>query len=440
MTAKKSKNQNTFGEVISVETNIIQRKDDVYLKFNCNVKIVDMIMGSGKTTSAINYINQADPSEKFLFITPYLDEVDRIKKSCPFKNFKEPKEMGTKLNGIKYLIGQGDNIVSTHALFQRFDNEVIDMCRAQNYTLIMDEVTDVVERYDISKEDFKILQDNFVDIDEETGLLRWRNPDDDYYGKFSEEKRLCELNCLAYYSGSVMMWLFPIEAFNAFKNIYILTYMFNSQIQRYYYDYYKLPYTYIYVAGDDISNYHFTSDESEKQHNNYNFKNLIHILEDEKMNLIGDREYDLSKNWYIRNKDNIVMKQLKNNLENYFRNKRKSKTKENLWTTFVDFKSQLSSKGYGRAFISINMRASNKYRDRTSIAYPVNRYINTGVKNFFIKHDVQTDEDGFALSEMLQFIWRSAIRDGQEIWIYIPSIRMRNLLKQWINENSIENK
>ena len=57
MTAKKLKNQNTFGEVKIVGTNIIQRKDDVYLKFNCNVKIVDMIMGSGKTTSAINYIN-----------------------------------------------------------------------------------------------------------------------------------------------------------------------------------------------------------------------------------------------------------------------------------------------------------------------------------------------------------------------------------------------
>ena len=37
---------------------------------------------------------------------------------------------------------------------------------------------------------------------------------------------------------------------------------------------------------------------------------------------------------------------------------------------------------------------------------------------------------------MLQFIWRSAIRDGKEIWVYIPSIRMRNLLKQWIKQNS----
>ena len=71
-----------------------------------------------------------------------------------------------------------------------------------------------------------------------------------------------------------------------------------------------------------------------------------------------------------------------------------------------------------------------------SSGFLLNRYINTGVKNFFIKHNVQTDEDGFALSEMLQFIWRSAIRDGKEIWVYIPSIRMRNLLKQWIKQNS----
>ena len=406
------------------------------MNFNCNVKIVDMIMGSGKTSSAINYINKSLEDEKFLFITPYLDEVSRIKESCPDKHFKEPKEIGTKLNGLKYLINNGENIVSTHALFQRFDNEIIDMCRIQNYTLIMDEVTDVIEKYDISKEDFKILQENFADIDEDSGLLRWKNPNDDYYGKFSEEKRLCELNCLAYYSGSVMMWLFPIEAFNAFNNIFILTYMFDAQVQRYYYDYYKLPYSYIYVTGNNVSNYHFTENINEQQIIEYNFKDLIHILEDKKMNNIGDRKYDLSKSWYLRNKNNIAIKQLKNNLVNFFLNKRNSKSSENLWTTFADFKKILSGKGYGRAFVPINMRASNKYRERTSIAYPVNRYINTGVKNFFIKHGVEIDEDGFATSEMLQFIWRSAIRDGKEIWIYIPSVRMRTLLKKWIEENS----
>lgn len=432
------------GSGICAQSNIIWRiyrytnkkRRDIEMNVHCDIKIVDMIMGSGKTSSAINYINAAPPDERFLFITPYLKEMERVQAACPTKNFQEPKEIGTKLNGIKHLISRGTNIVSTHSLFQRFDNEVIDMCRTQNYTLIMDEVTDVVEKYDISKEDFKILTENFVDIDEASGLLRWRHQEDNYYGKFSEEKRLCELNCLAYYSGSVMMWLFPIEAFNAFKNVYILTYMFDAQIQKYYYDYYNLPYTYIYVSGDSIDNYHFTDVENEKQPVTYDFKNLIHILEDEKMNHIGEREFDLSKSWYVRNQNNIVMKQLKNNLENFFRNKRRSKTNDNIWTTFIDFKSKLSSKGYGRAFISLNLRASNKYRDRTSIAYPVNRYMNTGVKNFFTKHEIIVDEDRYALSEMLQFIWRSAIRDGNEIWVYIPSNRMRTLLKNWIANNS----
>lgn len=408
-------------------------------EFNCNVKIVDELMGKGKTTSAINYINKSEDDKKFIFITPYLKEVKRIKDNCPSKKFKEPCFLnGRKLDGIKELINNGNNIVSTHALFQKFDLEVIDLCRAKNYTLIMDEVTNVVERYEISNDDFNILKEKFINIEEETGLLKWRNSDDDYHGKFAEEKRLCELNSLAYYGGSIMMWMFPIEVFNAFREIYILTYMFHAQIQRYYYDYYKLPYSYIYVSYDSNNSYEFTENPHKREPNSYNYEKLIHILEDEKLNLIGDREYDLSKSWYERNKNNSSMKQLKNNIVNFFINKRKTKTSDNLWTTFKDYKSLLIGKGYARGYVSLNMRASNDYAQKTSVAYPVNRYINPGIKNFFLKHEITVDEDGFALSEMLQFIWRSAIRKGEEIYVYIPSVRMRNLLKKWISENNLE--
>lgn len=408
------------------------------MKFDCKVKVVDMLMGSGKTSAAINYMNAASPKEKFLYITPYLDEVERIRAKCPGRRFNTPKPMGTKLNSIKHLLEKGSNIVSTHALFRRFDNEAIDLCRIRNYTLIMDEVTDVIEKYEISQNDFRTLREKYIDIDEETGMIRWRESENDYKGKFDKEKRLCELGCLAYYGGSVMMWIFPVEAFNAFKNVYILTYMFRAQIQRYYYDYYNLPYSYVYVTGNSVENYQFCEEASAASKMEYNFSSLIHILEDKKLNQIGAREYDLSKNWYIRNNNNAVMRKLKNNISNYFKHRRKTGTKYNLWTAFKDFKKQLSGKGYGRAFAPLNMRASNAYRDRVSVAYPVNRYLDTSIKHFFMQHDVEVDEDGFALSEMLQFIWRSAIRDGKEIWIYVPSVRMRNLLKNWIAENSTE--
>lgn len=405
------------------------------LNYNCDVRIVDEMMGRGKTSAAINFINSSDDDQKFLFITPYLTEIERIMKECPRKKFRQPYYLrGRKLEGIKELINNGCNIISTHALFQKFDLEVIDLCRAKNYTLIMDEVTDVIEKYDISDADFKVLHENFADIDEDTGLLRWK-ASNDYHGKFAEEKRLCELNSLAYYGGSIMIWLFPIEAFNAFRHIYILTYMFKAQLQRYYYDYYHLPYQYIFVKGNSKDTYTFT-EEKEIVNEEYNYEQLIHILYDSKLNLIGDRETDLSKAWYERNKNNSSMRQLKNNILNFFVNKRKSKTADNIWTTFKDYKKLLSGKGYGRGFVPLNMRASNDYRHRTSIAYPVNRYINPCIKQFFSKHGVKVDEDAYALSEMLQFIWRSAIRDGKEIWIYVPSVRMRTLLEQWISNHS----
>lgn len=46
-----------------------------------NIKVVDSIMGSGKTSAAINLMNNASKDENFIFITPYLNEVERIKKA-----------------------------------------------------------------------------------------------------------------------------------------------------------------------------------------------------------------------------------------------------------------------------------------------------------------------------------------------------------------------
>ena len=409
------------------------------MKFDCNVYVVDEIMGRGKSIAAINYMN-SHPDEKFLYITPYMDEINnRIIPGCPDRNFITPEEKyGTKTRHIKMLLNKGVNIASTHALFKRFDESIIDICRNQNYTLIMDEVSNVVEEYIITKEDRDTLFEKYIYIDEETNLLKWREDKTKYIGKFSEEKRLCDLNCLGKYGDDIMIWMFPIQAFNAFNNVYILTYMFHAQIQKYYYDYYKLPYTYIHVNGNCAENYSF-SDYEELSVTSIDYRKLIHICDFNKLNSIGDRETDLSKTWYARNAqpNNVVMKKLKDNLFNYFHNIMKSPASNNLWTTFKDYRKRISGKGYAKGYIPSNARATNDYRNRTVLAYPINKYLHVYVKNFFINNGVIVDEDGYALSEMLQWIWRSAIRDEKEIWIYIPSSRMRYLLQKWIEKVSI---
>lgn len=278
------------------------------------------------------------------------------------------------------------------------------------------------------------MQNHFIYTDD-NHLIRWREQQTNYSGKFSDIKRLCDLGSLACYSGPLMMWLFPIEAFQAFNSIYILTYMFHAQLQRYYYDYYRLPYEFIYVAGSTPETYHFTYD-SAIQNRSADFQDLIHIICNDKMNDVGSGETDLSKAWFTRNQNGAAVKQLKNNLTNFFRNMRTDKASDNIWTTFKDDRRLLPAKGYARGFLPLNTQATNDYRTRTSVAYAANRYLNPLVKNFFIQHNIEIAEDDYALSELLQFIWRSAIRDNQEIWLYIPSKRMRELLEKWILDHS----
>ena len=388
-------------------------------------------MGMGKTSAMINMINESKNDDRFLYITPYLSEVNRIIKSCPKKNFKEPESYGSKLNGIKYLFEKGVNIVSTHSLFSLFDDEIIELAYANNYTLVMDEVVDVIEPLPITRNDLDTIMEKFAHIEENHRLVwDYRN----YKGKFDEYKRLCDLGCMGVYNNNVILWLFPVKTFEAFRTTYILTYLFQAQTQKYYYDYYGIEYKYWYVTKED-GNYKLTNEELVYSHIDYN--NLIHICDNSKINQIGDPSSSLSKSWYERSVKNGLLQQLKYNCINYFCHIAKTKSQYNMWTCFKDYKKEVSGKGYTKGFLASNIRATNEYRHKTSVAYLVNKFFNPYVKNFFLSNGIQVDEDAFALSEMLQWIWRSAIREGKEINLYIPSKRMRNLLIDWINKNSI---
>ena len=46
------------------------------------IKVVDSIMGSGKTTWAINYM-KANPDKRFIYVTPFLAECERVRAEIP---------------------------------------------------------------------------------------------------------------------------------------------------------------------------------------------------------------------------------------------------------------------------------------------------------------------------------------------------------------------
>lgn len=140
----------------------------------------------------------------------------------------------------------------------------------------------------------------------------------------------------------------------------------------------------------------------------------------------------MSKNWYKNRKE--ILKTLKNNTENYFKNIAKAKSSDIIWTTFKDFEQQVRGRGYTKSFVSSNLRATNEYSDRHNLAYTINKFLNPIIEKFFQTHDVKVDEEMFALSELIQWVWRSAIREDEEINLYLPSKRMREVLYKWLDD------
>ena len=107
------------------------------------IKVCDAIMGAGKSSAAIRYMNEHS-DQKFIYITPYLDEASRIKTGCPKLKFVEPSDKIEKYNFRKSdhttaLIKEGKNITTTHQAFKRYSTETLDAIRQWGYTLIIDE-------------------------------------------------------------------------------------------------------------------------------------------------------------------------------------------------------------------------------------------------------------------------------------------------------------
>lgn len=402
--------------------------------------VVDSIMGSGKSQGAIAYIN-AHPEWKFIVATPYLAEIERFIKGCPKHKFKQPvRDEEAKRNktvSLSWLLDNKENIVMTHTLFMLQEQETEE--KYKGYHLIVDESPEkpIFEIEDITPLESDFLLSKCISL-KENGDASWTAP---YIPRYEDIKNLCDKGRLKGYVAESedkisrgIFEIFPPNSFEYFEEVVLLTYLFKGQIFKGYLDMSNIKYDYWYVGHPREGGYCLTPEPQPFQ--KFNYKELIHIYGadgKEKMNDIGRGYYSLSRSWYEASKDERL-EELSTNLYNYFHNVVKAKRKERLWTTFKQYKTIIGNKGhYAKNFLVCNTRATNDYRERTKLAYLANRFMIPSYSILFTRNDVIIDNRLFALQEMLQWIWRSAIRDGKPIEIYIPSERMRSLLMQWLD-------
>lgn len=402
--------------------------------FKEKVSVIDSRCGSGKTQWSIRHMNESK-DKKFIFVTPYLKEVDRILKDC--NDFYTPLgKKNSKSDDFNSLIDENKNIATTHQLLNILTPETISKIKNSNYELILDEVIDVVSETQLKPNDKKALIELGFFI-EKDGILEIGNKDlvysynDSNWAYFNIVNGIKRKN-LEIFENKILMWLFPIDMFKAFKKIFILTYMFDGYPMSPYLKLNGIEYKkYMAYYNNEINEFDIKQFGDE---DNSNIKDLITVFTDEKINDIGNNKSSFTEYWYRKKITDDEMVELRKNIINIIKNRAKCKIDDILWTSFKSYKPMIINKKIKeKNFTSHNLRATNDYSDKWVVMYFISRNYNPVIKRWFKSKNITTNDDMFALSEMIQWTFRSRIRNDESIFLYVPSKRIRKLFLNWLD-------
>ena len=164
------------------------------------------IMGSYKTSAAINYINQ-HPDHHYLYVSPLLSECSRIQEDCPSLDFKQPDDTGaiqSKSGDLLRLLREGFNVAISHELFKLLREDAMDYIR--DYCLILDEELSTIEPHKVTLNDLEIMQEQeLLQIDPDTKQLIWLN--DSYKGDYKRHMEAVKRQDLFELAQNQVFWM-----------------------------------------------------------------------------------------------------------------------------------------------------------------------------------------------------------------------------------------
>lgn len=416
------------------------------------VVVVDALCGQGKTESVIEMM-QKDVNGKFLYVTPYLSECHRVagtvydptdedKKPITDEDgnyvyedtarlkdfkFKHPDDsFGRKGKSLCTLLSCGENVVSTHALFTELGSNAIEA--AKDYTLIIDESVNAYTQDGRHRTIAHALSRKIMYLDEDGLTLRFDrnrfgeatedNPDTAKGSLYESIAAQCDLGQLLLIRNKTVVWEMSADLLKNFKRVVICTYMFEGSEMSVYLKKKGIDYTVQKLQGAKTAK---------------DVAHLIEVLDDSKLNSVGATGKLSSSAFSHKDKKAVLCETMRRNLQNIFTNKWKAKADDRLWTCFVSNKKAIGGEKYLNQFLSYNYKATNDYMDVHHVAFLIDVHTNPNIVEASEIKGGNIDQELYAVSSLIQFIFRSAVRKGEPIKLYLPSLRMRELLDRWKN-------
>ena len=328
------------------------------------VTIRDYPCGSGKTTSMIEGFCS---HRKYLVIVPLLTEVNRViewSKSIPFQQpHANDNDASTKTESLESMVVQGQNIATTHSLHER----LVPLARRgllSDYDIIIDEVPEVFRsvssKSKVSIEEF-YLNTGYMTVDTKTGLVRptnkWWSMRDDVDDTLSTSiLTYANTGCLYLLEGHLFIWAMPKELLTAGRTTTILTYKSNGSVLSSYLKKLDVP---VEVANDNQLEEAFKRKAAEYI--------LITSAKD---------------GWYKKGNEEVA----------------------------GPFASG-SKLFQGANWVAKVTRGTNDYAHCSHLIYLYDQHKNPYVARW-LENNTRSFDDAYALTELIQCVWRSRIRNG----------------------------
>jgi hypothetical protein len=404
--------------------------------------IQDYPCGSGKTSRMLEGFKL---SSKYLVVVPYLSEVLRVLEGSKGVLFKQPiaegSSSGRKTDNLEELLISGENIVTTHKLY----GSIVKMARQgllKDYDIIIDEVPEVCKSV-ASKSKYSIrhfyIDKGFVDI-QGNGLVlpteKWRQ----YIDIVSDtlDPRIfsyAETGCLYLLGEHMFIWAMPKELLTAGRSVTIMTYKSQGSMLLSYLQKLNCPHV---VQSDPEGENAFRKSA----------RSLIELRDIPSIRRLelsySGQERGKSRSSYY-SKVSSALKNLKGrSLKTVPADEILITCKKDLWFKHgsndpapgAPSSFSKGSKMFNANWIANTTRGTNDYSRCSTLIYLYDQHINPLIGQW-LNESSRSFNDAYALTELIQWVWRSRIRNGEPIVLYLPSPRMRAIFSDWLEGDDL---
>jgi hypothetical protein len=414
---------------------------DIAYRKNNRVKLVDYMMGAGKSTGILDWMD-ANPQNSYIFVSPLLSEVEeggRVHTHLKNVSLEIPSDsQGSKSSSLLSMLKAGDSIACTHSLYLSMTDRHFTELELRGYVVIIDEEVDVIDGFNkCSKDDLQwLLEKGDISIRDEDGMVEWVGSRDKITSKHKYHSFLQYCDAKALYStkrsDTMMVSQLPIKLFEVAKEVIILTYMFDGNILD----------SFLKLKGFEVEKFNgFTCTNPDKG----KIRELLTVIPPNRKL----KNYSMSSTWWSEANGKQI-----NDVANFIRTAARGNglvADDVLWTIpksravkqSGQSKNLMTPRGYtrdssrGTCYLSATTRATNDYAHKKGMFHCYNRRPLVPVSAYLQDYDCNIDFKVFAVSEMVQWLWRGCIRNGEPMVVAIGSERMYNYFTEWLNDDGV---